>query len=53
MQYRSVNPRTVFFNQFKSYLTIILLVAVLISCIVGEIVDSIVILFIVVLNAVL
>ncbi len=48
-----VSPLTLFINQFKNYLIIILLVATVLSAAVGEVVDAILILVIVIFCAVL
>jgi P-type Ca2+ transporter type 2C len=47
----SVNPVLLFLEQFKSFIIYILLFAVLFSCIIGEYVDSILILVILLANA--
>ncbi len=48
-----VSPFTIFINQFKNYLIIILLIATVLSAAVGEVVDAILILVIVIFCAVL
>ncbi|HKL43750.1 MAG TPA: calcium-translocating P-type ATPase, PMCA-type [Candidatus Absconditabacterales bacterium] len=48
-----INPWRVFFDQFKSFLILILIIAAGISFFVGEAIDAIVIMLIVVLNSVL
>ncbi|MFH1984062.1 MAG: cation-transporting P-type ATPase [Pseudomonadota bacterium] len=42
----SISPSTLFFNQFKNILSIILILAVILSALVGEIVDAAIILVI-------
>jgi len=48
---KGLSPFKIFFNQFKSFLIIILILAAIISFFIGEVADSLVILVIVVLNA--
>ncbi len=48
----TINPLSIFFSQFKSFLVIILVLATIFSAFVGEIIDSLAILIIVILNAV-
>ncbi len=48
-----ISPLTLFFNQFKNFLIIILLVAVVLSALVGEVVDAAFIGIIVVFSAIL
>ena len=48
-----INPRKIFFEQFKSFLILILLVAIVISIVMWEWIDAIVIIVIVILNAIL
>ena len=47
-----VSPWKIFFDQFKSTLIVILVVATIVSALVGEAMDAIVIMIIVVLNAI-
>ena len=47
------NPWTIFFNQFKEIMVIILIIAALVSAFLGEFTEVIVIMAIVVLNAIL
>ena len=47
----SINPFVIFFSQFKSFIIYILLFAVFFSVIIGEYVDSIIILVILLINA--
>ena len=48
---KRTSPFKIFLRQFKSFLIIILILAALISFFIGEVADSIVILVIVILNA--
>ncbi len=48
---RKINKFKIFLNQFKSPLVIILIIATLLSALIGEILDSIVILIILIFNA--
>lgn len=48
-----VNPLKIFFDQFKSFIIYILLFAVLFSLVVGEYVDAVIILIILIANAVI
>ncbi len=50
---KKISPWTIFFNQFKSLLIIILIIASVISFLIESVVDAAVILIIVILNAVL
>jgi len=47
----AVNPLVIFFDQFKSFIIYILLFAVVFSCVIGEYIDSILILAILLANA--
>ncbi|MCD6510237.1 MAG: calcium-transporting P-type ATPase, PMR1-type [Thermoprotei archaeon] len=48
-----ITPLKIFINQFKSFLVGLLIVAALISLVIGELVDSLAILFIIVMNSIL
>jgi len=50
---KGIHPLTIFFRQFKSIIVVILLVAILLSLIIGEKIDAAVIAMIVILNAIL
>lgn len=51
--WKKINPWKIFFEQFKSFLILILLIAIVISVLMWEYVDAIVIAVIVVLNSIL
>jgi Ca2+-transporting ATPase len=50
-QKKKVSPWTIFFNQFKSPLILILVAATAVSMLIGDVADGIVIIIIVILNA--
>lgn len=52
-QEKKINPLKIFFNQFKDFLIIILLIATVISFALGEVIDAIVIFIIIILCAIL
>jgi Ca2+-transporting ATPase len=53
MEKKKISPWTIFLNQFKSLLIIILVAAAVISVLIESWIDSVVIIIIVVLNAIL
>lgn len=52
-QAEAISPLSIFFNQFKDFMVLVLLVATLISGLLGEYTDAITIIAIVILNAIL
>lgn len=52
-EFKKINPVVVFLNQFKDFMIIILIIASIISFLLGEHIDSIIILIILILNAII
>ena len=50
---KRISPIVIFFNQFKDFMIIILIIAAIISGALGDLVDTIVIILIVIINAII